>query len=110
MKVYDLTQIVPQEGSIEQHLVQYKKHVDEQIPDINNSGLIIIDFESWRPIFRQNFGSLKPYKDLSFKIEQQNHPFWFRNINEAQVSLLCVIYLSFTIYFLSGCQTFPKIC
>ncbi|CAO1339959.1 unnamed protein product [Diamesa hyperborea] len=77
---------VPQEGSIEQHLVQYKKHVDEQIPDINNSGLIIIDFESWRPIFRQNFGALKPYKDLSIRIEQQNHPFWLKNINEAQAA------------------------
>ena len=79
---------MPQEGSIEQHLVQYKKHVDEQIPDINNSGLIIIDFESWRPIFRQNFGALKPYKDLSIKIEQKNHPFRYKSINEAEVRLI----------------------
>jgi hyaluronoglucosaminidase len=36
----------------------------------------VIDFESWRPTFRQNFGSLQPYKDLSFKIERQHHPFY----------------------------------
>lgn len=77
---------VPQEGSIEQHLVQYKKHVDQQIPDTNNSGLIIIDFESWRPILRQNFGDLTPYKDFSFKIEKQNHPDWTEKKQKSEVN------------------------
>lgn len=77
---------VPQEGSIEQHLVQYKKHVDQQIPDANNSGIIIIDFESWRPIFRQNFGDLTPYKDLSFKIEKQHHPDWTEKKQKSEVN------------------------
>lgn len=76
---------VPQEGDLTKHLDQYKKHVDELIPDVNNNGLIIIDFESWRPIFRQNFGVLKEYKELSYKIEQKNHPFWTKGYQEAEV-------------------------
>ena len=77
---------VPQEGDLEKHLAQYKAHVEELIPDVNNNGLIIIDFESWRPIFRQNFGVLKEYKELSYKIEQQRHPFWTKAGQEAEVS------------------------
>lgn len=37
-------------------------------------GIGVIDFESWRPVFRQNFGVLKPYKDLSYDIERKRHP------------------------------------
>lgn len=70
---------VPQEGDLVRHLQEYKIAVDDLIPDVNNNGLAIIDFESWRPIFRQNFGSLAPYKDLSFQIERDRHPFWTKS-------------------------------
>lgn len=40
------------------------------------SGIGIIDFESWRPIFRQNFGKLAEYKDFSISIEKKRHPNW----------------------------------
>ncbi|KAG5676333.1 hypothetical protein PVAND_006176 [Polypedilum vanderplanki] len=75
---------VPQEGNLTLHLNQYKAHIDELVPDVNNNGLIIIDFESWRPIFRQNFGVLKDYKDLSYRIERERHPFWTRSRQEAE--------------------------
>ncbi|XP_062561105.1 hyaluronidase Tab y 2.0101-like [Armigeres subalbatus] len=65
---------VPQEGNLTEHLDVFRKHMDELVTDQNFSGVGIIDFESWRPIFRQNFGSLQPYKDLSMKIEKQRHP------------------------------------
>ncbi|XP_050356474.1 uncharacterized protein LOC126777503 isoform X2 [Nymphalis io] len=39
-------------------------------------GIGIIDFESWRPIFRQNFGTLVPYKDVSYEIEKKLHWWW----------------------------------
>ncbi|KAL7039663.1 hypothetical protein ACKWTF_000062 [Chironomus riparius] len=70
---------IPQEGDIVRHLQEYKIAVDDLIPDVNNRGLAIIDFESWRPIFRQNFGSLTPYKDLSLQIERERHPFWTKS-------------------------------
>lgn len=69
-------------------MVQYKKHVDQQIPDTNNSGIIIIDFESWRPVLRQNYGVLEPYKNLSIRIEVQNHPYWDDKQREAEVNFL----------------------
>ncbi|XP_049540426.1 hyaluronidase Tab y 2.0101-like [Anopheles darlingi] len=67
---------VPQEGNLTEHLELFERHLDELIPDRNFSGIGVIDFESWRPIYRQNFGSLQPYKDLSMKIEKDRHPYW----------------------------------
>ena len=45
----------------------------------NISGIGIIDFESWRPVFRQNFASLEPYKTLSIQIETVKHPTWTKS-------------------------------
>lgn len=67
---------VPQEGSLSQHLKTYEQHLNELIPNRNYDGLAVIDFESWRPIYRQNFGSLQPYKDVSIEIEKGKHWFW----------------------------------
>ncbi|KAF5284635.1 hypothetical protein FQR65_LT13466 [Abscondita terminalis] len=67
---------VPQEGNLSLHLNTFAKQLDDQIPDKNFSGIAVIDFESWRPIYRQNFGTLMPYKDLSVKIEKERHPLW----------------------------------
>lgn len=67
---------VPQEGNLTEHLETYRQHIGVRVPDEHNKGLIVIDFELWRPIFRQNFGSLEPYKNLSYQIEKENHPDW----------------------------------
>ena len=67
---------VPQEGNLTLHLENFRKHLDEQINDINFNGIGIIDFESWRPIFRQNWASLLKYKELSYSIEENKHYFW----------------------------------
>lgn len=76
---------VPQEGSLSRHLEQYRQHIDEMVPDGNNTGLIIIDFESWRPVFRQNWGVLTAYKNVSYQIEQKRHPLWQKKRQEAEV-------------------------
>lgn len=39
---------VPQEGNLTEHLYVYRRVVEELVPDKNNTGLVIIDFESWR--------------------------------------------------------------
>lgn len=80
---------VPQEGNLTRHLEVYRKHIDELVPDVNNEGLIVIDFESWRPIFRQNWGALLLYKDVSYQIEKQRHPFWSKQQQQSEV---CVEY------------------
>ncbi|XP_066144226.1 hyaluronidase B-like isoform X2 [Euwallacea fornicatus] len=70
---------VPQEGNVTNHLNVYAQIVDQLMPDRTFSGLAIIDFESWRPIYRQNWGLLASYKNLSETIERQKHPFWPEN-------------------------------
>lgn len=67
---------MPQAGSLSDHMDIFAQHVNELIPDVNNDGLAVIDFESWRPVYRQNFGTLQPYKDLSVHMVRQAHPLW----------------------------------
>ncbi|XP_077298929.1 hyaluronidase A-like isoform X2 [Arctopsyche grandis] len=67
---------VPQEGKLVEHMTEFKQQLTKLIPDENFNGIGIIDFESWRPVFRQNFGTLTSYKDVSFDIERENHPDW----------------------------------
>ncbi|CAK1589429.1 unnamed protein product [Parnassius mnemosyne] len=67
---------VPQEGDIESHLDAFRLTMEQSIPDVDFKGVGIIDFESWRPIFRQNFGVLVPYKDVSYEIEKKTHWWW----------------------------------
>lgn len=77
---------VPQEGSLKQHLKIFKQHVNELIPNWQNDGLAIIDFESWRPVYRQNFGVLQPYKDLSVQLVRRENPTWAQRRLEAEAS------------------------
>ncbi|PSN45106.1 hypothetical protein C0J52_05085 [Blattella germanica] len=65
---------VPQEGDLNRHLTKLRQKVDELVP-LDFDGLGVIDFEKWRPVWRQNFGALQPYKDYSIKIERQRHLF-----------------------------------
>ncbi|KAJ8686578.1 hypothetical protein QAD02_022372 [Eretmocerus hayati] len=67
---------VPQEGNLTLHLEYLSRNITEQIPDEDFSGLAVIDFESWRPVFRQNWASLQVYREFSFEIERKRHPFW----------------------------------
>ncbi|CAH4032249.1 unnamed protein product [Pieris brassicae] len=67
---------VPQEGNIEEHVDAFKDTVSKRIPDPDFNGIAIIDFESWRPVFRQNFGVLSVYKDISYKKEYDKHWWW----------------------------------
>ncbi|CAH2057922.1 unnamed protein product, partial [Iphiclides podalirius] len=67
---------VPQEGNINEHLEAFRLTMEQSIPDVDFAGVGIIDFESWRPVFRQNFGVLTPYKDVSYDIERKLHWWW----------------------------------
>nr|ARK19841.1 hyaluronidase [Ampulex compressa] len=67
---------VPQRGNLEEHLKLFEKHLIEQVPDEKFDGVGVIDFESWRPIYRQNWASLTPYKDLSVSLVRKEHPSW----------------------------------
>lgn len=66
---------VPQQGNLNKQLEAFEKEVNKLIPDPKNAGLAIIDYGSlWRPVYRQNFGKLQPYRDLSEKIVRERNP------------------------------------
>ncbi|KAK9874345.1 hypothetical protein WA026_002695 [Henosepilachna vigintioctopunctata] len=75
---------IPQSGNLETHLKIFQENITNLIPDEAFSGLGIIDFENWRPIYRQNFGTLVPYKTLSIQREKFLHPFWPASFIEAE--------------------------
>ncbi|XP_063633226.1 uncharacterized protein LOC134804199 [Cydia splendana] len=76
---------VPQEGDLDEHLTAFRFVLDQAIPDTDFSGIGIIDFESWRPVFRQNsWGVLTPYRNLSLHIERQRHPLWTNSMIERE--------------------------
>lgn len=53
-------------------------------------GLAIIDFEHWRPMFEENFGSLNAYQDYSMEIEKYNHPDWEKKDLRKEVNIINV--------------------
>nr|AGI16775.1 Cul o 2 allergen [Culicoides obsoletus] len=79
---------VPQEGNLQEHIDILAEHINKLIPDTQFSGIGVIDFESWRPIFRQNSGVLQPYKDLSYKLVHRDHKLWNRKRVEIEAARL----------------------
>lgn len=75
---------LPQNGSLDLHLRQFEFDVDRLLPNKSFNGVAVIDFESWRPSFRQNFGEHKIYKDLTLLEINRKHPRWTRDQIEAQ--------------------------
>lgn len=61
------------------HFPQYQLEINHQsvsnaIPDVNNKGLAIIDMESWRPSYVQNFGDLSIYQKKSQELVRNENP------------------------------------
>ncbi|XP_060534174.1 hyaluronidase-like [Cylas formicarius] len=67
---------IPQQGNLTLHLNLLNEIVEQLIPNTFFSGIAVIDFESWRPVFRQNFGTLLPYQEISIGEERKNYPSW----------------------------------
>jgi hyaluronoglucosaminidase len=79
---------LPQNGSVDLHLRQLEIDIDRFIPNKTFDGVAIIDFECWRPSFRQNFGDLKIYRDLTLLEMRRKHPKWTREQIELQGQIL----------------------
>ncbi|ETN74274.1 hyaluronoglucosaminidase [Necator americanus] len=56
---------LPQNCNLRAHLEMVKTNITEKIKDQNSTGLGIIDFEEWRPLFSENGYDLKRDCDLS---------------------------------------------
>jgi len=56
---------IPQLGNLSHHLVQVATDLETAIPDVAFAGVGVIDFESWRPLFRWNWDSLSGRRPIS---------------------------------------------
>lgn len=79
---------VPQYGDVDLHLEAFEDQLENTMPNKTNSGLAIIDFESWRPIFQQNFDKFKIYKNYSIDIVKMKNPTWSREKLELKTQML----------------------
>nr|ACZ37402.1 venom hyaluronidase [Eumenes pomiformis] len=75
---------VPQMGNYQKHRTAFIEDLDKYVPDVDYDGIGVIDFEHWKPIFRQNWGTQKLYKDLSYDLVKQMHPLWSRPTIESE--------------------------
>ncbi|XP_056272120.1 hyaluronidase-5-like [Pseudoliparis swirei] len=66
---------VPQRGNLTEHLAVAQSQIDRSIAQDSSPGLAVIDWESWRPLWDQNWGSKRIYKKLSITHALQMAPF-----------------------------------
>ncbi|XP_036964348.1 hyaluronidase PH-20-like [Acanthopagrus latus] len=65
----------PQKGNLTEHLAKARQQIDYYISQDSSPGLAVIDWESWRPLWDQNFGLKRIYQKLSINHARQKAPF-----------------------------------
>ncbi|XP_017291082.1 hyaluronidase PH-20-like [Kryptolebias marmoratus] len=66
---------VPQNGNLTEHLAKAQRQIDNYISQDSSPGLVVIDWESWRPLWDLNGGSKRIYQKLSIAHALQMAPF-----------------------------------
>ncbi|XP_071314552.1 hyaluronidase PH-20 isoform X2 [Trachinotus anak] len=66
---------IPQNGNLTEHLTKVQSQIDHYISQDSSPGLAVIDWESWRPLWDQNWGSKRIYQKLSIAHALQAAPF-----------------------------------
>ncbi|XP_067417242.1 hyaluronidase-1 [Emydura macquarii macquarii] len=67
---------VPQNGSLQAHLEKARRDIEAAIPEPGFQGLVVIDWESWRPVWERNWDALELYKEKSKELVLERHPDW----------------------------------
>ena len=62
--------------NIRDHLEQAKRDIMTRIPDPDYNGLVVIDWEPWRPLWERNWMAKKIYKIKSIELVRQRHADW----------------------------------
>lgn len=66
---------IPQNGNLTEHLAKARGQIDHYISQDSSPGLAVIDWESWRPLWDQNWGSKRIYQKLSITHALEMAPF-----------------------------------
>lgn len=67
---------IPQNFSLHYHLSQAYADLQKTMPDKGFSGLAIVDWESWRPLWERNWNSKEIYQQGSRALVRAKHPDW----------------------------------
>lgn len=67
---------IPQLGNLSLHLALAEDDINSLMPDPDFTGLAVLDFRAWKPLFRQNFNELRTYQTASIAEVQKRHPDW----------------------------------
>ncbi|NXQ37087.1 HYAL1 protein, partial [Alaudala cheleensis] len=67
---------LPQNASLETHIHQTTQDIKVTLPSPDYSGLAIIDWEKWRPLWIRNWDSMEIYQQKSEELVQEQHPQW----------------------------------
>ncbi|XP_026220490.1 hyaluronidase PH-20 [Anabas testudineus] len=66
---------IPQNSNLTEHLAKAQNQIDYYISQDSSPGLAVIDWESWRPLWDQNWGSKRIYQKLSLAYALEMSPF-----------------------------------
>ncbi|XP_037093632.1 hyaluronidase-like [Pollicipes pollicipes] len=64
---------LPQVGSLDVHLKRFQEDLERSVPDVNFSGVGVIDFEGWTPWFA---ALASPLKQAALQLVRRQHPQW----------------------------------
>ncbi|WKX96391.1 hypothetical protein Q1695_012661 [Nippostrongylus brasiliensis] len=66
---------LPQNCPLDKHLVRVSQQIRQAIPREDFSGIAVIDFEEWRPLYQLNWGKKSVYKRESLRLVKEQYPF-----------------------------------
>jgi hyaluronoglucosaminidase len=66
---------VPQEADLAAHTAAVASDVQQQLPDPDFSGLLIVDYEAWRPLYSECYDSLSLYREYSMRLVRADPKF-----------------------------------
>ncbi|XP_073447749.1 hyaluronidase-2-like isoform X1 [Aquarana catesbeiana] len=67
---------VPQNASLRAHLDQMLVGINKYMPSVNKTGLGVIDWEEWRPIWVRNWNKMDIYRQASRQLVASRYPNW----------------------------------
>ncbi|XP_063794936.1 hyaluronidase-1-like [Pseudophryne corroboree] len=67
---------LPQNASLEEHLVKVHKDLKSASVDKNFNGVAVVDWEHWRPLWNRNWKKKALYQLQSLEMISQRHPLW----------------------------------
>lgn len=67
---------IPQNVSLSKHLRKTANDIAKFVPWWRSDGLVVLDWESWKPQWDRNWGSRIIYKNFSLAFTRYHHPDW----------------------------------